>query len=158
MKRLIAILFVGLFVFSISLTAQADNSALVALEGKVAALLADRSALQDTGTYHYSTIFAYSDNTAYWWTGLVIFNLSSSANTLMVGCFDTDGNAVAAGTFSLAANGSRADLLGDFMTSGSVSGRVSAISIFGTGDFIADRFVGNTEGGFGEIEKQATYY
>jgi len=157
MKRLIAILFVGLFVLSISLTAQADNSALVALEGKVAALLADRSALQ-TGTYHYSTVFAYSDNTAYWWTGLVIFNLSSSANTLMVGCFDTDGNTVAAGTFSLAANGLVADLLANFMETGSISGRVSAISIFGTGDFIADRFVGNTEGGFGEIEKEATYY
>jgi len=157
MKRLIAILFVGLFVFSISLTAQADNSALVALEGKVAALMGERSVQQDS-VYHYSAVFAYSDNTAYWWTGLVIFNLSSSANTLMVGCFDTDGNAVAAGTFSLAANGSRADLLADFMTSGSISGRVSAISIFGTGDFIADRFVGNTEGGFGEIEKQATYY
>jgi len=157
MKRLIAILFVGLFVLSISLTAQADNSGLAALEGKVAALLADRSALQDTGTYHYSTIFAYSDNTAYWWTGLVIFNLSSSANNLMVGCFDTEGNAVAAGTLSLAANGLVADLLDNFVDE-SVSGRVSAISIFGTGDFIADRFVGNTQGGFGEIEKEAEYY
>jgi len=157
MKRLIAILFVGLFVFSISLTAQADNSALLALEGKVAALMGERSAQQDS-VYHYSTVFAYSDNTTYWWTGLVIFNLSDSASSFLVGCFDTDGNAIAAGEFSLAANGSIADLLGAFMTSGSVSGRVSAISIFGTGDFVADRFVGNTEGGFGEIEKEAEYY
>jgi len=151
-------MFVGLFVLSISLTAQADNSALVALEGKVSALLADRSVQQEAGVYHYSTIFAYSDNTAYWWTGLVIFNLSDSANDFLVGCFDTDGNTVAAGTFSLAANGLVADLLANFMDTGSISGRVSAISIFGSGDFIADRFVGNTEGGFGEIEKEATYY
>jgi len=157
MKRLIAILFVGLFVFSIALTAQADNSGLAALEGKIAALLADRSVQQAGGTYHYSTVFAYSDNTTYWWTGLVIFNLSSSANTIMVGCFDTAGNAVAAGTLSLAANGLVADLLDNFVDE-SVSGRVSAISIFGTGDFIADRFVGNTQGGFGEIEKDAEYY
>jgi len=154
MKKILTFLVIALFVFSIPLAAQAGS--LKAMEGKVAALMGERSAQQ--AVYHYNTIFAYSDNTTYWWTGLVVFNISDSANTLMVGCFDTDGNAIAAGTFSLAANGSIADLLGAFMTSGSVSGRVSAISIFGTGDFVADRFVGNTEGGFGEIEKEAEYY
>jgi len=146
---------IALFVISIPLAAQAGS--LNALEGKVAALMGERSAQQDS-VYHYSTVFAYSDNTTYWWTGLVIFNLSDSANSFLVGCFDTDGNTIAAGEFSLAANGSIAGLLGSFMTQGSVSGRVSAISIFGTGDFVADRFVGNTEGGFGEIEKDAEYY
>jgi len=155
MKKILTFLVIALFVISIPLAAQAGS--LKALEGKVAALMAERSAQQDT-VYHYSAVFAYSDNTTYWWTGLVIFNLSSSANSFLIGCFDTDGNAIAAGEFSLAANGSIADLLGSFMTSGSVSGRVSAISIFGTGDFVADRFVGNTEGGFGEIEKEAEYY
>ena len=154
MKRLIAILFVGLFVFSIPLAAQADRAA---IEGKVAALLGDRS-VQQEGVYHYNAVFAYSDNTEYWWSGLVIFNLSDSANSLMVGCFDTEGNAVAAGTFELAGNAIRADLLNDFMTEGSVSGRVSAIAIFGTKGFVADRFNGNTEGGVGEIEKEAQYY
>ena len=155
MKKILTFMVIALFVISIPIAAQAG--AINAIEGKVAALLGERSAQQDS-VYHYNTIFAYSDNTAYWWTGLVVFNISDSTNSFLVGCFDTDGNAIAAGEFSLAGNGSIADLLGAFMTQGSVSGRVSAISIFGTGDFVADRFVGNTEGGFGEIEKEAEYY
>jgi len=153
MKKILTFAVIALFAVSIPLTAQAG--AINAMEGKVAALLADKTAQQ---AYNYSAIFAYSDNTTYWWTGLVVFNISDSANSFLVGCFDTAGNAIAAGTFSLEANGSIADLLGAFMTSGSVSGRVSAISIFGTGDFVADRFVGNTEGGFGEVEKDAEPY
>ncbi len=158
MKKLITILFVGLFVLSMSLTAQADSSSLVAMERKVAALLADRSAQQDEGIYNYATVFAYSDNNEYWWSGLAIFNIAESANYFMVGCFDTDGNAVAAGTFILVANAVSTGLLNTFMIQGAVSGRVSAIAVFGTGDFVADRFVGNTEGGFEEIEKKAEFY
>jgi len=158
MKKLIAILFVSLFVLSISLTAQADSSSLVAMERKIAALLADRSVQQDERTYNYATVFAYSDNTEYWWSGLSIFNLADNANRMMVGCFDTDGNAVAAGTFTLTANAIKTGFLSALMRQGTVSGRVSAIAIFGTGDFIANRFIGNTEGGFGEIEKEAEFY
>ena len=153
MKKILTFMVIALFAVSIPLTAHAG--AVKAMEGKVAALLADKAAQQ---AYNYSTIFAYSDNTTYWWTGLVVFNISDSANSFLVGCFDTDGNAVAAGTFSLEANGSIADLLSAFMSEGSVAGRVSAISIFATGDFVADRFVGNTEGGFGEVEKDAEPY
>jgi hypothetical protein len=153
MKKILTFAVIALFVVSIPLAAQAGG--IKAMEGKVAALLGDKAAQQ---TYNYNAIFAYSDNTDYWWTGLVIFNISDAENSFLVGCFDTAGNAVAGGEFSLAANGSVANLLDAFMTSGSVSGRVSAISVFATGDFVADRFVGNTEGGFGEIEKEAEYY
>jgi len=155
MKKILTFMVIALFVFSIPIAAQAG--AIKAMEGKVAALMAERSAQQDS-VYHYNAIFAYSDNTEYWWTGLVIFNLENSTNSFMVGCFDINGSPIAGGTFSLEANAARADLLDVFMTQGSVSGRVSAISIFGTGDFVADRFVGNSLGGFGEIEKDAEYY
>ena len=154
MKKILTFAVIALFVVSIPLAAQAGG--IKAMEGKVAAVLGERSAQQTM--YHYNAIFAYSDNTDYWWTGLVVFNISDSENSFLVGCFDTAGNAVAAGEFTLAANGSVANLLDAFMTEGTVAGRVSAISVFATGDFVADRFVGNTEGGFGEIEKEAEYY
>ena len=156
MKKILTALVISLFVLSIPLAAQAGS--LGALEAKASALLGQgyRSALQNQA-YQYGVVFAYSDNTEYWWSGLVLFNLAESANSLMVGCFDPEGNAVAAGTFSLEANALRADLLGDFMSSGAVSGRVS-IAIFGTEAFLADRFVGNDAGGFGEIEKEAALY
>ena len=71
MKKILTFMVIALFAVSIPLSAHAG--AINAMEGKVAALLGDKAVQQ---TYNYNTIFAYSDNTDYWWTGLVIFNIS----------------------------------------------------------------------------------
>ena len=155
MKRLIATLFVALFIFSLSLSAQADSSGLAALNGKVTAFLnsGDKVALDEDG---YAVTIAYYVVSSGWWTGLAIYNSSSESNSIKVGCLDSTGDVQAAGTLSLIPYAFEADLLANFMTGGSVP-ETGSIFISGSAPFIVDRYLGGA-GGFGEIQLEAEAY
>ena len=70
---------------------------------------------------------------------------------------NNSGEAVGQGTFTIDANASKVDQLSGFITSGSVPERCT-IAVFGTQMFSIDRFVGNTDGGFGELTMDAEAY
>lgn len=154
MKKLCTALVITIFIISIPVAAQAAS--FKALEAKASAALGSRTALQ---VYHYGVVIAYyTAVSGEWWTGLAVYNAADASNSLMVGCFDTDGNAVAAGTLTLEGNALSADLIGGFMTSGSAPERGS-IAVFGTENFMVDRYLGNEiGGGFGEVQLEAEYY
>jgi ABC-type thiamine transport system substrate-binding protein len=154
MKKLLTALVITLFIISIPFAAQAASYK--ALEAKASAALGSRTALQ---VYHYGVVIAYyTAVSGEWWTGLAVYNAADSTNSLMVGCYDTTGAAVAVGTLTLEGNALSADLISGFMDSGTVPTRGS-IAVFGTEDFMVDRYLGNTiGGGFGEVQLEAEYY
>ena len=149
MKRIIATLFVTLFVLSLSISAHAGPA------GKVAALLnsADKSALAQEG---YAVTVAYYTVASGWWTGLAIYNSSDESNTITIGCLDADGVAQAAGQISLIPYAFDADVLANFMTAGSVPD-TGSIFIFGTAPFLVDRYLGYASG-FGELQLESEPY
>ena len=158
MKKIGTVLVIALFIISIPFAAQAAS--FKALEAKASAALNEgyRTALQNQ-VYHYAVVIAYyTAVSGEWWTGLAIYNAADTTNSLMVGCFDTTGAAVGVGTLSLEGNALAADLIGGFMDSGVAPTRGS-IAVFGTEDFIVDRYLGNEiGGGFGEVQLEAEYY
>ena len=158
MKKIGTALVIALFVLSIPFAAQAASYK--ALEAKASALAAQgyRTALQDQ-VYHYGVVIAYYTAVGgEWWTGLAVYNAADSTNSLMVGCYDATGAAVAVGTLTLEGNALSADLISGFMDTGTVPERGS-IAVFGTEDFIVDRYLGNSiGGGFGEVQLGAEYY
>jgi hypothetical protein len=65
---------------------------------------------------------------------------------------------VGVGTLTLGGNALAADLISGYMDSGAAPTRGS-IAVFGTQDFIVDRYLGNSiGGGFGEVQLEAEYY
>jgi hypothetical protein len=159
MKRLIATLFIALFVISLPLSAQADSARLAALEGEVAAFLNPgyRSALSEGGGYG-AIISYYTHVSGEWWTGLVVYNSANVTNAITVGCLDPSGEVAAAGTLSLNPSEFQSKLLSDFMTSGTIPD-TGSIVVLGSDPFIVDRYLGNAiGGGFGEVQLEAEYY
>jgi hypothetical protein len=168
MKRLIATLFVVLFIFSLSLSAQA-NSGLAALEGKLSAFMTSQGEISDKfrssppverlPPVNYGVVIGYYTSVSgEWWTGLAITNASSNTNYITVGCFDASGNAVAGGSLTLGANALQAALIATFMQTGKVPQKGS-IAVFGTEPFIVDRYLGDLiGGGFGEVHLEAKVY
>ena len=155
-KRL-TVLALVLLTVSVPLSALADSGNLKALEAKTSALLNDGRLTIQAAEYNYAAVFAYADTANEWWCGLAVTSLASTTNTFMIGAFDSTGAAVASGEFVLEENAQKVDLIQNFMDVGEITGRIS-IAIFGSGSFMADRFQGNDQGGFGEIEKEATLY
>ena len=156
MKTIITVLVFALFIISVPYAALAADYK--ALEQKAAAFASQGLVTtQQELSYNYAASFAYADTANEWWCGLAITSQDSSANDFFVGAFDSTGAVVATGEFTLAEFAQQVDLIGDFMSEGAVAGRIS-ISIFATGPFLADRFQGNDQGGFGEIEKEGVLY
>ena len=159
MKKLIATLFIAFFVFSLSLSTQAYSSRLAALDGEVAAFLnpGDRSALQ-AGEGNYGVIIAYyTAVSGEWWTGLVVYNSANYANNITVGILGSSGYVSGAGAFALAPSQFKSDLLANFITTGQVPS-IGSIVVLGTGPFLVDRYLGNLDGGFGEVQLEAEAY
>ena len=161
MRKIIACLVIVLFCLSIPLAVQADKADVYrSMEAKLKAASGDRSLAQG---YEYAIVFGYSANSAdgFWWTGVAVYNFSAFDNNILIGAFDEDGNVIAEATFILGDGALRADLLVDFFdppaTIPGVDGRAS-IAIFATEPFSADKFVGNTDGGFGELERDGEPY
>ena len=161
MRKVIACLVIVLFCLSIPLAVQADKADVYrAMEAKLTAASGDRSVVQG---YEYGIVFGYSANSAdgFWWTGVAVYNFSAFDNDILIGAFDEAGNVIAEATFILGDGALRADLLVNFFTPPATipgpDGRAS-IAIFATGPFSADKFVGNTAGGFGELERDAEPY
>ena len=156
MKKIITILVFALFIVSVPYAALAADYK--ALEQKAAAFASQGLiTTQQELTYNYAASFAYADTANEWWCGLAITSQDSEDNDFFIGAFDSTGAAVATGVFTLAEFAQQVDLIGDFMDTGAIDGRIS-ISIFATGPFMADRFQGNDQGGFGEIEKEGVLY
>jgi len=124
------------------------------MEAKLKAASGDRSVAQG---YEYAIVFGYSVNDDFWWTGVAVYNFSAEDNNFLIGCYDEDGNVIGEATFILGDTGLRADMLDDFFPDDTITGRAS-IAIFATLPFSADKFVGNTDGGFGELERDGEYY
>ena len=155
MRKVIACLVIVLFCLSIPLAVQADKADVyMAMEAKLKAASVDRSLAQG---YEYAVVFGYSVNDGFWWTGVAVYNFSAVDNNFLIGTFDEDGNVIAEATFILGDTGLRADMLSDFFPDDTITGRAS-IAIFATLPFSADKFVGNTDGGFGELERDGEYY
>ena len=156
MKRLIAILFITLFALSLPLSAQADSARFAALEGEIAAFLnpGERSTLDEDGGY--GAIVAYYTVIEGWWTGLVVYNSSNGTNNITVGCLDTSGNVVAAGTLSLNPSAFQAKILSEYMTSGTIAD-IGSIVILGDYPFLVDRYFGYYAG-FGEHQFESEAY
>ena len=155
MRKIIACLVIVLFCLSIPLAVQADKADVYrAMEAKLKAASGERSVAQG---YEYAVVFGYSVNDGFWWTGVAVYNFSTEDNHFLIGTFDEDGNVIAEETFILGDTGLRADMLDDFFPDDTITGRAS-IAIFATEPFSADKFVGNTDGGFGELERDGEYY
>ena len=159
MRKVIACLVIVMFCLSIPLAVQADKADVYrSMEAKLKAASGDRSLAQG---YEYAIVFGYSVNDGFWWTGVAVYNFSAEDNNFLIGTFDEDGNVIAEATFILGDGALRADLLADFFAEELVfltpDGRAS-IAIFATEPFSADKFVGNTDGGFGELERDGEYY
>jgi hypothetical protein len=158
MKKAIVFFIIALFFFSCPISAQEDKAEFLraSLERlKSISTGKDRSSQQEVD-YDYGLLFYYGVADSYWWTGLVIYNISHVPNYIMVGYFDENGDAVGVGTFILEGTALRAGLLDGFLSTGYVPYR-SSIGIFGTELFGAEKFVGNESGGFGEINMEAIY-
>ena len=155
MRKVIACLVIVLFCLSIPLAVQADKADVYrSMEAKLKAASGDRSVAQG---YEYAIVFGYSVNDGFWWTGVAVYNFSAEDNNFLIGCYDEDGNVIGEATFILGDTGLRADMLDDFFPDDTIAGRAS-IAIFATLPFSADKFVGNTDGGFGELERDGEYY
>lgn len=113
---------------------------------------------QDLGScrqssYDWGQVFAYQASNNTWWTGLAIFNVANVSSSFLVGCFDQYGTPVCRGYFTLGGVAQRVDMLSRFMTQGTVPARGS-LAIFATEVFVVDKFTGNSQGGFAEVEKE----
>jgi hypothetical protein len=158
MKKIITVLVFALLFISVPYAALAGQADLKALELKARAF-ADQGLVtaQQEASYDYAAFFAYADPSGDWWCGLAVTSLVAGSNDFFIGCFDSNGDAVATGVFSLGEFAQEVDLIENFMDVGEITGRIS-IAIFATGDFLADRFQGNADGGFGELEKGGELY
>jgi len=155
MRKIIACLVIVMFCLSIPLAVQADKADVYrSMEAKLKAASGDRSLAQG---YEYAIVFGYSVNDGFWWTGVAVYNFSAEDNNFLIGTFDEDGNVIGEATFTLGDTGLRADMLSDFFADVTITGRAS-IAIFATEPFSADKFVGNTDGGFGELERDGEPY
>ena len=157
MKKFVALVAITLLCLSVPLAAQADNTAAYkALEAKALQFEGVRTLAQDAG-YQYAAVFPYSVNDARWSTQLAVYNFSSAASDLLIGCYDVDGAVAFTGTMSLGPNALMVGPLSDFVSDGDVPFRGS-IGIFGTQMFYGNLSVENTQGGFGMVEKGAEPY
>ena len=156
MKKIIAVLMFALLMVSVPYAALAADYK--ALEAKTLAFASQGLiTTQQVLDYSYAATFSYADTANEWWCGLAITSLDSADNDFLIGAFDSTGAAVATGLFTLAQFAQQVDLIQDFMDTGAIDGRIS-IHIFATGAFMADRFQGNDQGGFGELEKEGVLY
>jgi len=159
MKKIVAFLAIALFLVSIPLAAQADKADFFrALAAKVQAAVQGRSLAQADPVGHYGVYYSYTVKGEGWWTGLVVANQSDLDSQFQVGVMDTDGAVVASGTFTLAGYASKADFLENFTTAPDKVPFRGQLVVFGSQSFFANLYVGNDQGGFGEIEKEAEPY
>lgn len=106
---------------------------------------------------HYVTFGYYAANSN-WWCGLAIYNNSSLTRNYMLTIHsDAGGGSVGSAIFTMEGNTIKVGLLSDLITSGYVPARGS-IHISADGRFTAEKFMGNAQGGFGEVEKEAQMY
>lgn len=157
MKKYIVLLALALMVFSLPLMAQAQDQAdlLGLLEAKATA----GDALRLARDYSDGLVIPYAVNDGQFSSGIAIYNSSAEINTFMIASFDTDGNVIATGTFSLLPGTNMVGMIDSLMDEGSdPSPSWGFTAIFATGQFIADRFVFQGGAGFGELTMDSQPY
>jgi len=151
-------MIVALFCLSLPLAVHADQAdTLRAMAAKLLASTAGDRALKGAPAiatangdgYQYGAVYPYSKDTS-GWVGLAVYNFSGAENTVLVGCYDADGDVSGTGSFILKADGLMANVIDEFMTAGSVPS-TGCIGVFATGNFMAEKFVGTSSGGFSEV-------
>ena len=158
MRKIVALVAVVLFMISLPLAVQAADKADMykALEAKVKAVSADRSLAAD-GPYEYACIISYTESDADWWSGLAIYNFWDQDAQFLIGAFNANGSTVAEATFTIADNAMMVDFVDGFFPDDTVTGRKS-LAIFSQGPFYVEKIMGNMQGGFGAVNKEAEYY
>ena len=108
-------------------------------------------------TYHYGATFNYQASNASWWTGLVVRN-GTSFNYINVRLFDYNGTLTGEGTFYITAfNEQGVGMLNQWIVSGYVP-TIGSVYVFGTNYFETMMFVGNSNDGFGMLDKEPIYF
>jgi hypothetical protein len=161
MKRLTGLLMLVVCLTGLPALASEEGVLLQSLESQAQALVAGNTRA-DGPAYAFGLVYATELGLAGAWTALGIYNYAASSGQFMVGCFDPDGKAVAAGTFNLAGGALKFGLLQGLMTTGAVPA-LGSIAIFGTKDFKAEKYVGlgvgpDATGAFGVVAKDAVAY
>jgi hypothetical protein len=105
-------------------------------------------------TYQYGAIFNYQATNSWWWSGLVIRN-SVNPNYLQVKFFDDYGVLRGQGTLYLGTFNEQAIYVVAWYVDEGYVPAVGSIYVYGTSYFSTVLFVGNGDGGFSEIEKDA---
>ena len=165
MRKILTCVIVALFCLSLPLAVHADQAdSLQAMAAKLLASTAGERAVKGTAAiatadgegYQYGAVFPYSMDSA-GWVGLAVYNFSGADNTVLVGCYDATGEVAGTGSLILKADGMMANYVEQFMTAGSVPA-TGCIGVFATGNFMADKFVGTSSGGFSEVELTGQAY
>ena len=140
MKKLLALMALGMALLALPLVAQADQtSPLNGIEAKIDAFKGFGRADVE---YDYGVVVPYVANDTTFWTGLAVNNMSSDPALLMIGVFDTSGQAVAYGEFGILDNGLYVEMLDRLADQGVVPPQ-SSLAIFSTEDFAASVYVGS---------------
>ncbi len=106
--------------------------------------------------YLWGANFTYQASSDGWWSGLVI-NAGGPVD-IKVRLLDSNGSATGEGTFFLGlSNQQSVGMLKDMISTGYVPERGS-VFVYGNNSFSTTLVVGNSDGGFGMIEKEAVSF
>jgi len=154
MKQYLLILAIVLMALSLPVLASAHD-ALPLLEEKAAA----GDSLRAARDYTEGLVIPYAVNDGQFSSGIAIYNSAAEINTFLIASFDTDGNLVASGSFSLLPGTSAVNMIDGFMDEGSAASPAWGFTgVFATGSFTADRFIFQSGGGFGELTLESQTY
>jgi len=157
MKRNIVLLAFLLMALSIPLKAQAQD------KSDIYSLLEEQATsgdpLRAARQYSYALIIPYTVHDGQFASGLAVFNYSPDVNTFLIGSYDTAGNLVASGSFSLLPGSSMVSMINGLMDEGSDPLPAQGFTaLFADGPFVVDRFIFQAGGGFGEITLDSEPY
>jgi len=153
MKRFLFLLALAIMVVLPSLALAQD--ALSLLEEKAAA----GPTLPPARAYTQGLVIPYAVNDGQFSSGIAVYNSPAEINTFLIASFATDGTMVASGSFSLLPGTSAVNMIDGFMDEGSAASPSWGFTgIFATAPFIADRFIFQAGGGFGELTMESKAY
>lgn len=157
MKKYIVLVALAIMAFTLPLTAQADDSALLnMLEEKATAGDLLRAGGVD---YSQGLIIPYAVNGGGFGSGIAVYNKSTEIGTFLIASFDSGANLVASGPFTLVGGANVVAMIEDLMEEGSDPSPEHGFTlILGTNPFVADRFVFQAGGGFGELTMESSPY
>jgi len=153
MKKYVVLFALALMV-ALPVLASAQD-ALSLLEEKAAA----GDSLRAARDYTEGLVIPYAVNDGQFSSGIAVYNSAAEINTFLIASFATDGTMVASGSFSLLPGTSAVNMIDGFIDEGSAASPSWGFTgIFATAPFIADRFIFQAGGGFGELTMESKAY